>query len=221
MSTKTKTAEKTAKTAEKKTAEKTAPKSALTFKGYKPEARAIVKTIAKNASAATVAEGALCDALADGFTMSLHTVTGHRDATAWGLSLLEEAAPNGSRSTRYGWIERAYGIIGCRTAGADPAQFQTDSLRYVGSKASGRGQDPQRMADMVREIVGDESLRNKSGKVDTKKVRTKYSDPKPSTPSDHAASIAEYAIKHGGKNAIALLNAAIIIIRDSQKASKA
>lgn len=194
-----------------------APKSALTFKGYTPEARAVVQTIASNASAAVVAESALCEALADGFTMSLYTMTGHKDATAWGLALLEEAAPNGSRSTRYGWLERAYGIIGCRTGGVDASQFQTDALRYIGSKASGRGQDPQRMADMAREVAGDESLRNKSGKVDTKKVRARYSEPKPTTPDDHAHAIAEYAVKHGGKNALALLHGAIAILQTEAK----
>jgi hypothetical protein len=170
------------------------PKSALTFKGYAPEARALVQTIATHASAAASAGLTLATALAEAFAMDLWKVTGHSDDNAWAVALLAEAAPEAGRSTIYAWVETAHGICGVRKAGQDVALFPTDTLRIVGSRKVA-GQDPAQMAKVVAELVADPKLRNKAGRIDPYKARA-HVDPKSGGKAeDPSVTLAERALK--------------------------
>lgn len=198
------------------------PKSALAFKGYAPEARALVNTIATHASAAASAGLTLATALAEAFAMRLHEATGHADENAWALALLAEAAPEAGRSTVYAWIETAHGIVGVRKAGQDVALFPTDTLRIVGSRKVA-GQDPAQMAKVVAEMVADPKVRNKAGRIDPYKARAMV-DPKASSAAtvDPSVALAERAMKAAGGDADKacrlLADAAKVVL--AQKAQK-
>lgn len=199
------------------------PKSALTCKAYKPEARALVNTIATHASAAASAGLTLATALAEAFAMDLWKVTGHSDDNAWAVALLAEAAPEAGRSTIYAWVETAHGIVGVRKAGQDVALFPTDTLRIVGSRKVA-GQDPAQMAKVVAELVADPKIRNKAGRIDPYKARA-HVDPKSGggKAEDPSVTLAERAMKaasgdHG--KALSLLAEAMKVVEAQRKATK-
>jgi hypothetical protein len=209
MSTKTKT--KTAKPHAAATKSETAPKSALDFKGYTAEARAVVSEVRKYAVQAASAGVALASALADAFRMELHMKTGHRDLNSWAMDALMSAAPNIGRSSAYAWIEAAHALVGIERAGLDAAQFPTDTLRIIGSRTN-TGQDPQRMADLAKSLASDESLRNKSGRVDPAKAKRMMKGAP--VAEDRGVKVAEYARKIGGgtkEGALQMLHAALIV----------
>lgn len=189
----------TAATAEA-TAKAAPPKSALAFKGYAAEARAIVDAIAREARAAASAGLTLTTSLADAFAMDLWKVTGHSDDNAWAVALLSEAAPEAGRSTIYAWVETAHGIVGVRKAGSDVSLFPTDTLRIVGSRKVA-GQDPAQMAKVVAELVAEPKVRNKAGRIDPYKARAHLDPAKSADRVDPAVALAERAMKASGGDA--------------------